>query len=492
RPQDPNKRVGAAKDGPVGPKPIPNAKGTFTRQGSVLGRETEDINEHYKFHNELGKGAYGTTFLVSHKVTGKKYACKSISKRKLISKDEIDDVRREISVLHHLSGHPNIVGLVQAFEGSKHIYIVMDLCTGGELFDRIVERGNYTEQDAAAVFRTMIKSCQYWHSLGVVHRDLKPENFVLKTKDYDAPIMAIDFGLSAYWEPGQPPMDIFCGSAFYMAPEIFNKKYDAGVDIWACGVILYILLSGGPPFIADTDKGIQDMILACKYDLAASRWPKISASAKDLIRKMLMKKPKDRLTAEEVLNHPWVREDGDAPATKIEDEVLSRMKNFSAMNKFKKLGLMAMARTMTKEEILGLKELFQSFDEDGSGTVTIKEFQKGLAKKGTSTTAAEVQQLLNTIDVDASGEIDYQEFIASTLSAAKFNSEENIARAFAYFDTDNSGYITVDELKKVIKENNVDVDATNFLDEVDKNNDGRVDYDEFLAMMTKEDKPKFR
>jgi calcium-dependent protein kinase len=207
---------------------------------------------------------------------------------------------------------------------------------------------------------------------------------------------------------------------------------------------------------------------------------------------MLMKKPKDRLTAEEVLNHPWVREDGDAPATKIEDEVLSRMKNFSAMNKFKKLGLMAMARTMTKEEILGLKELFQSFDEDGSGTVTIKEFQKGLAKKGTSTTAAEVQQLLNTIDVDASGEIDYQEFIASTLSAAKFNSEENIARAFAYFDTDNSGYITVDELKKVIKENNVDVDATNFLDEVDKNNDGRVDYDEFLAMMTKEDKPKIR
>ena len=136
--------------------------------------------------------------------------------------------------------------------------------------------------------------------------------------------------------------------------------------------------------------------------------------------------------------------------------------------------------------------MFQSFDEDGSGTVTIKEFQKGLAKKGTSTTAAEVQQLLNTIDVDASGEIDYQEFIASTLSAAKFNSEENIARAFAYFDTDNSGYITVDELKKVIKENNVDVDATNFLDEVDKNNDGRVDYDEFLAMMTKEDKPKFR
>ena len=103
-----------------------------------------------------------------------------------------------------------------------------------------------------------------------------------------------------------------------------------------------------------------------------------------------------------------------------------------------------------------------------------------------------MQQLLNTIDVDASGEIDYQEFIASTLSAAKFNSEENIARAFAYFDTDNSGYITVDELKKVIKENNVDVDATNFLDEVDKNNDGRVDYDEFLAMMTKEDKPKFR
>ena len=161
---------------------------------------------------------------MTHKRSGQKAACKAIAKRKLINSEDVEDVRREVSILHHLSGHPNIVGLLAAYEGTKHVYIVMDFCYGGELFDRIVERGHYSEKDASEVFRVMIRTIAHCHNLGVMHRDLKPENFVLATKDQDAPIKAIDFGLSAYFEPGERFRDIV-GSAYYVAPEVLKRNY---------------------------------------------------------------------------------------------------------------------------------------------------------------------------------------------------------------------------------------------------------------------------
>jgi len=471
--------------------PLKNAKdpaGKFTRAGSVLGRDTEDVNDHYTFHEELGKGQFGTTYMVTNKHTGQQAACKAIAKRKLQAKDDIDDVRREVSILHHLNGHANIVGLLNAYEGSKHIYIVMELCSGGELFDRIVERGHYSEADAATIFRTMMQTIQHCHNLGVIHRDLKPENFVLKTKAQDSPIKAIDFGLSTYFEPDQMFHDIV-GSAYYVAPEVLRRNYSHESDVWSAGVILYILLAGVPPFWAQTESAIFDAVLKGKYDLKSDPWHRISDGAKDVIKKMLVAKPKDRIKAADVLNHPWVREDGDAPNAAMDNVVLSRMKKFSNVNKFKKLGLMAMARTLTSEEITGLKEMFSAFDTDKSGTITIDELQKGLTKKGASATLVELTALMQSMDVDGSGELDYEEFIAATLSVSKLQNTDNIARAFAYFDKDGSGYISVDELTSVMKDFALTegMDVHEFLREVDKDNDGRVDYDEFLAMMTAKD-----
>ena len=169
---------------------------------------------------------------MTNKQTGATAACKAISKWKLVSKEDIEDVRREVSILHHLSGHPNIVGLIDAYEGTKHVYIVMDYCSGGELFDRIVARGHYSERDAAECFRVMMRTLAHCHGLGVIHRDLKPENFVLKTKAENSPIAAIDFGLSSYFEPGQKLHDIV-GSAYYVAPEVINRNYSAEADIWS-------------------------------------------------------------------------------------------------------------------------------------------------------------------------------------------------------------------------------------------------------------------
>jgi calcium-dependent protein kinase len=156
--------------------------GAKSKKGSVLGRTTSDINDIFTFHEELGKGQFGTTYKIKNKKTGEEYACKAIAKRKLTAKEDIDDVRREISILHHLGGHDNIVCCEGAYEGARHVYIVMELLQGGELFDRIVERGKYSEKDAADCFRTIVETIQHCHELGVVHRDLKPENFVLKSR----------------------------------------------------------------------------------------------------------------------------------------------------------------------------------------------------------------------------------------------------------------------------------------------------------------------
>lgn len=169
---------------------------------SVLKNRTDHLKEHYNLGRMLGDGQFGTTFLCVEKETGKEYACKSIAKRKLLTRDDVEDVRREIQIMHHLAGHSNIISIRGAYEDSVAVHLVMELCTGGELFDRIVWRGHYTERKAAQLARTIIGVVETCHSLGVMHRDLKPENFLFVNEQEDSPLKTIDFGLSVFFKPG--------------------------------------------------------------------------------------------------------------------------------------------------------------------------------------------------------------------------------------------------------------------------------------------------
>lgn len=170
--------------------------------GRVLGRPMEDVRSIYIFGGELGRGQFGVTYLVTHKQTREKFACKSIATRKLINKDDVDDVRREVQIMHHLTGHRNIVELKGTFEDKHHVHLVMELCAGGELFDRIIARGHYSERAAAGLCRQMVTVVHYCHSMGVMHRDLKPENFLFLSSDESSPLKATDFGLSVFFKPG--------------------------------------------------------------------------------------------------------------------------------------------------------------------------------------------------------------------------------------------------------------------------------------------------
>jgi len=170
--------------------------------GPVLERPMEDVRATYTIGKELGRGQFGVTHLCTDKVTGEQFACKTIAKRKLVSKEDIEDVRREVQILHHLSGQPNIVELKGAYEDKQSVHLVMELCAGGELFDRIIAKGHYTERAAASLLRTIVQIVHTFHSMGVIHRDLKPENFLLLSKDENAPLKATDFGLSVFFKEG--------------------------------------------------------------------------------------------------------------------------------------------------------------------------------------------------------------------------------------------------------------------------------------------------
>lgn len=446
----------------------------------------EDVRSTYSFGRELGRGQFGVTYLVIHKQTDLQYACKSIATRKLINRDDIEDVRREVQIMHHLTGHRHVVELKGAYEDRQSVNLVMELCAGGELFDRIIAKGHYSERAAAGLCRQIVTVVHTCHSMGVMHRDLKPENFLFLSTEEDSPLKATDFGLSVFFNPGQVFKDLV-GSAYYVAPEVLRRNYGVEADVWSAGVILYILLSGVPPFWGENEKNIFDAILRGHIDFSSDPWPSISSSAKDLVKKMLRADPKERLTALEALNHPWIREDGDASDKPIDIAVLTRMKQFRAMNKLKKVALKVIAENLSEEEIMGLKAMFKSMDTDNSGTITYEELKAGLPKLGTRISESEVRQLMEAADVDGNGTIDYIEFISATMHMNRMEKEEHLYTAFEYFDKDKSGYITMDELGEALKKYNMGDQQTikEIIAEVDTDNDGNINYEEFAAMMRK-------
>ncbi|KAL6583919.1 Calcium-dependent protein kinase 10 [Orobanche minor] len=443
------------------------------------------ISDKYILGRELGRGEFGVTYLCTDRETREALACKSISKKKLRTAVDIEDVRREVAIMSILPEHQNIVKLRATYEDNDAVHLVMELCEGGELFDRIVARGHYSERAAAAVARTVAEVVRMCHQHGVMHRDLKPENFLFANKKENSALKAIDFGLSVFFKPGERFSEIV-GSPYYMAPEVLKRNYGPEVDIWSAGVIIYILLCGVPPFWAETEQGVALAILRGVIDFKREPWPQVSESAKSLVRQMLEPDPQKRLTAQQVLDHPWIQNSKKASDVPLGDIVRARLKQFSVMNRFKKKALRVIAEHLSVEEVAVIRDMFVLMDTNNDGKVTYEELKAGLRRVGSQLAEPEIKLLMDVADVDGNGVLDYGEFVAVTIHLQRTENDEHIRKAFKFFDLDDSGYIELDELREALVDESGEPDldvVNNIMREVDTNKDGQISYDEFVAMM---------
>ncbi|XP_044470059.1 calcium-dependent protein kinase 28-like isoform X2 [Mangifera indica] len=427
----------------------------------------KDFDKRYSIGKLLGHGQFGYTYVAADKTSGDRVAVKKIDKNKMLLPIAVEDVKREVKILQALAGHENVVQFHNVFEDDSYVYIVMELCEGGELLDRILAKkdSRYTEKDAAVVVRQMLKVAAECHLHGLVHRDMKPENFLFKSTKEDSPLTATDFGLSDFIKPGKRFQDIV-GSAYYVAPEVLKRKSGPESDVWSIGVITYILLCGRRPFWDKTEDGIFKEVLRSKPDFRRKPWPTISNSAIDFVRKLLVKDPRARLTAAQALSHPWVREGGDASEIPIDISVLNNMRQFVKYSRLKQFALRALASTLDEEELSDLKDQFDAIDVDKNGSISLEEMRQ--------------------IDCNTDGLVDFREFVAATLHVHQLeehNSEKWQHRsqaAFEKFDLDRDGFITPEELRM---HTGLRGSIDPLLEEADIDKDGRISLPEFRRLL---------
>ncbi|KAK9129516.1 hypothetical protein Sjap_010003 [Stephania japonica] len=470
-------------------------KGNLRRPSGVVscGKRTDfgyakDFDRKYAVGKLLGHGQFGYTFVATDKSNGDRVAVKRIDKNKMILPIAVEDVKREVKILQALTGHENVVQFYNAFEDDTYVYIVMELCEGGELLDRILAKkdSRYTEKDAAIIVRQMLKVAAECHLHGLVHRDMKPENFLFKSTKEESPLKATDFGLSDFIKPGRKFTDIV-GSAYYVAPEVLKRKSGPESDVWSIGVITYILLCGRRPFWDKTEDGIFKEVLKNKPDFRRKPWPSISNSAKDFIQKLLVKDPRARLTAAQALSHPWVREGGDASDIPVDISVLSNMRQFVKFSRLKQFALRALASTLNEEELAELRDQFAAIDVDKSGSISLEEMKQALEKDlPWKMKEPRVHEILQAIDSNTDGFVDFSEFVAAALHVHQMEEhdskkwEARSRAAFEKFDVDKDGFITSEELRM---HTGLRGSIDPLLEEADIDRDGKISLSEFRRLL---------
>ncbi|SOV81309.1 calcium-dependent protein kinase 5 [Plasmodium sp. gorilla clade G3] len=446
--------------------------------------ELSDVYEIDRY--KLGKGSYGNVVKAVSKRTGQQRAIKIIEKKKI---HNIERLKREILIMKQMD-HPNIIKLYEVYEDNEKLYLVLELCDGGELFDKIVKYGSFSEYEAYKIMKQIFSALYYCHSKNIMHRDLKPENILYVDKTEDSPIQIIDWGFASKCMNNHNLKSVV-GTPYYIAPEILRGKYDKRCDIWSSGVIMYILLCGYPPFNGKNNDEILKKVKKGEFVFDSNYWARVSDDAKDLICQCLNYNYKERIDVEQVLNHRWFKKfkSNNLIINKsLNKTLIEKFKEFHKLCKIKKLAVTCIAYQLNEKDIGKLKKTFEAFDNNGDGVLTISEIFQCL-KVNDNELDTELFFLLKQLDTDGNGLIDYTEFLAACLDHSIFQQDVICRNAFNVFDLDGDGVITKDELFKILSFSAVQVSFSkeiieNLIKEVDANNDGFIDYDEFYKMMT--------
>ena len=424
-----------------------------------------DILKYYIPLETIGEGSFGKVVRVKQRSTGRTFAMKIVNKKNNINNNK--NFLNEIYILRKLD-HPNILKIYEYFSNEQFWCFIMEYVSGGELYEKIYNMQNYDENKTAIIMKQIFSCVSYLNQMGIVHRDLKPENMMM-TNNNDLEIKLIDFGTATFLKKGYY-LNKKTGSPYYVAPEILKGHYGFECDLWSCGI---------------------------DYKLNGDDWNNISNDAKDLLKKLLQKKPNKRITAQEALKHPFIvkntlnkKNENNNNINNINKISLKNcLQNFSSKQKLHQASIAFIVHQMSNTKMIQkLTEIFKELDESGEGLLSKEELKKGYKKFfADNLNDNEFNEIMETIDQDKSGQISIEEFLRATVNYENLVTEKNLKYAFHYFDKDHSGFLSPDEIKEILGLN-YDNDECNklvndIIKDVDINGDGQISYEEFKTMM---------
>ena len=442
----------------------------------------DNIFDEYELKEKLGEGAYGSVYKVQQKYTNYLRAVKAIKKKHVDS----SEFYNEIEVLKALD-HPNIIKLFDCYQDKSYYYMVEEYCSGGDLFDYIQKEKFFTERKAGTIFNQLLSAVNHLHKKKIVHRDLKPENIVLiEAKNKDVFIKLIDFGTSITIKGKNLTQEL--GTIYYIAPEVFMNNYNEKADIWSCGIILYTMLCGHPPFCGNKENTIKSKILHSRLIFPSKEFKSVSNEAIEYIKHLLSYNPEQRPSAEEALNNKWLISMINHGNSKLSDYIITNLIKFRTTLGLQKATVSFLTNQISiNEEIKKLKEEFDKIDVNKDGEISKNELIQCLESIYPSQEAIlRANAIFKEIDFNNDGSINFSEFLTVNIQKEKLLNEETLDRAFRMFDLDGNGYITIEELKKTMPlEITTKAGWRILVSEVDKDGDYQISFNEFKEMMEK-------
>ena len=445
----------------------------------------------YTILKELGSGSFATVHLVKHKGTGVIRAMKAIKKGGIDDEDNEEEIINEINILMKMD-HPNIVKIFEFYNSPSHYYLITEYCEGGCLYDLIIKNGPFTEIQASYIMHQLFSVVNYCHKMKIIHRDLKPENILINKNDNGfVKIKICDFGTSLCFKRGEI-QDQIVGSIYYIAPEVLQKRYNSKCDLWSCGVIMYILLTGLPPFAGNNNQTIMRKILVGEYN--KKRLTKKCRACIDLIDKLLEKDVKKRIKAEAALNHKWfqiykskeIRVDIEDP--KIIESYLKNLKNYKKSSEFQEIALAYLVHNHPElEEVDNACKLFGMIDKKGNGKITKEELYNGLAPfYKEENLKDDIDKIFENLDTKHSKYLEYEEFVRAAIDKSIFLSDDYMSFAFNYFDKEKKGEITIDDLVSIFEgdaSKNEKEKIRQLIKEISTDSDEKIRFKEFCDIM---------